>query len=98
MEKVTKPTVKTLATGNKLVAKQMQANAGELLPAHLANVESILFIQEGECVFKMNDKDHVLKQGDAIVVPPGTKHQIRANKDFKAIHFMTNEIKFEFFD
>ncbi len=98
MEKVTKPLVKVLATGNKLVAKQMQAKAGELLPAHLANLESILFIQEGECIFKMNDKDKVLKQGDAIVVPPDTKHQIKASKDFKAVHFMPNEIKFEFFD
>ena len=98
MEKVTKPLVKVLATGNKLVAKQMQAKAGELLPAHLANVESILFVQEGECIFKMNDKDKVLKQGDAIVVPPDTKHQIKASKDFKAVHFMPNEIKFEFFD
>lgn len=98
MEKVTKPKVKTLTTGTKLVAKQMQANAGELLPAHLANLESILVVQEGECTFKMNDEDKVLKQGDAIVVPPGIKHQIKANKDFKAIHFMPNEIEFEFFD
>lgn len=98
MEKVTKPKVKTLASGNKLVAKQMQANAGELLPAHLANMESILTIQEGECTFKMNDVDKVLKQGDAIVVPPEIKHQIKANTDFKAIHFMPTEIEFKFFD
>ena len=98
MEKVTKPKVKMLTSGDKLTAKQMQANAGELLPAHLADVESILFIQEGECIFKMNDKEHVLKQGDAIVVPPETKHQIKAGTDFKAIHFMPNEIKFKFFD
>ena len=97
MEKVTKPTVKTLTTGNKLIAKQMQGNAGELLPAHLASEESILFVQEGECILNINDKDHVLKQGDAIVVPPEIKHQIRVIKDFKAVHFMPNEIKFKFF-
>lgn len=98
MEKVTQPTVKTLASGSKLIAKQMQANAGELLPAHLANVESILLIQEGECIFKMNAKDKVLKQGDVIIVPPDTKHQIKANHDFKAVHFMPKAIKFEFFN
>lgn len=97
MEKVTKPKIKTLASGSKLVAKQMHANAGELLPAHLANMESILFVQEGECLFKMNDEEQVLKQGDAIVVPPKMKHQIKANKDFKGIHFMPNDIEFEFF-
>ncbi|MGO3183911.1 MAG: cupin domain-containing protein [Aequorivita sp.] len=98
MEKVTKPKVKMLASGKKLVAKQMQANAGELLPAHLANLESILVVQEGECVFKINDENHVLKQGDSIVVPPEIKHQIKANKDFKAIHFMPKDIEFKFFD
>ena len=98
MEKVTKPTVKTLTTGTKLIAKQMQANAGELLPAHLASVESILLVQEGECILNINDKDHVLKQGDAMVVPPGIKHQIKVIKDFKAVHFMPKEIEFKFFD
>lgn len=98
MEKITKPKVKTLITGNKLVAKQMQANEGELLPTHLANMESILLIQEGECILKMNGEDQVLKEGDAIVIPPETKHQIKASKDFKAAHFMPNEIKFTFFN
>lgn len=98
MEKVTNPKVKTLATGTSLIAKQMQANAGELLPAHLANVESILLMQEGECIFKMNDEDLVLKPGDTMLVPPEIKHQIKAITDFKAVHFMPKDIKFTFFN
>jgi len=98
MEKVTKPKVKMLTSGNKLMAKQMQAKAGELLPIHLANAESILLVQEGECIIKLNDKDNILKQGDAFVVPPDVKHQIKVNRDFKAVHFMPNEIEFIFFD
>jgi hypothetical protein len=39
MEKVTKPKVSAIASGNHLVAKQMQAEAGDLLPMHLADVE-----------------------------------------------------------
>lgn len=88
MHKVTQCKVKILVSGTALIAKQMQANAGELLPAHLASVESILLVQKGECVFKMNDKDLVLTPGDSIVVPPDIQHQIKANKDFKAFHFM----------
>ncbi|NEN22373.1 cupin domain-containing protein [Cryomorpha ignava] len=76
----------------------MQANAGELLPVHLASLESILLVQEGECTFKMNDKEHVLKAGDALVVPPEIKHQIKANTDFKAVHFMPKKIVFKFFE
>lgn len=98
MENIAKPKVKTLASGTQFIAKQMKANSGDLLPAHLASVESILFIQEGECIFKMNDIDQELKQGDAIIVPPETKHQIKAITHFKAVHFMPKEIEFKYFD
>lgn len=98
MEEVINPRIKLLASGDKLIAKQMQANAGEVLPIHLANLESILFVQEGECIIIMNDQEYVLKQGEAMAVPPEIKHQIKVNKDLKAIHFMSTEIKFKFFN
>lgn len=97
MEKVTKPRVTVLASGDNLNAKQMQANAGDLLPKHLANIESLLFVQEGECFLKINGEDKLLKEGDAFIVPPETKHQIKAKTDFKGVHFMPNDIKFQFF-
>ncbi len=97
MKKITKPTVKTLATGSQLVAKQMSSEKGDLMPAHLANAESILFVHQGECTFKMDNKEHLVKEGEAIIIPAEAKHQIEANEDFKGIHFMPNNIEFEFF-
>lgn len=97
MDKVTKPKVKTLASGKELIAKQMQANAGDLLPKHLANFESVLFIHEGECILTINNEEKILKQGDAFIVPPEKIHQIKAVTDFKGIHFMPDKIKFQFF-
>lgn len=97
MEKVTKPKVKSIASGNTLTAKQMQAEAGDLLPKHLADMESILFVQEGKCTLTINDEDNILNQGDTFIVPPKAKHQIKANADFKGIHFMPKEIEFQFF-
>ncbi|TYB75923.1 cupin domain-containing protein [Bizionia myxarmorum] len=75
----------------------MQANAGDLLPKHSADLESILFIHEGECVLTINDEDIILKQGDGFVIPPKTTHQIKVVSDFKGIHMMPIAIKFEFF-
>jgi quercetin dioxygenase-like cupin family protein len=98
MEKTTNPKVKLLASGTNLVAKQMQANAGDLLPKHLANVESILFVQEGECILKINGEDKLLKQGDTFVIPPETKHQIKAETMFIGVHFMPKNIEFQFFE
>ncbi|MEO7313963.1 MAG: cupin domain-containing protein [Ginsengibacter sp.] len=98
MEKVTKPNVRDIALGKNLIAKQMQAEAGALLPKHLADVESILFIHEGECNLNMNEEDIVLKKGEGYVIPPNTKHQIKVITDFKGLHFMPAGIKFEFFN
>lgn len=98
MEKITKPNVRTITSGNKLVAKQMQAKAGALLPEHLADLESILFIHEGECILNMNDEDIVLKTGEGYVIPADVRHQIRVTADLKGLHIMPKEIKFEYFD
>ncbi len=97
MEEVTKPNVRTIASGKNLVAKQMEAKAGDLLPKHLANVESILFVHEGECILKINDEDIEIKQGSGYIIPPETKHQIKAITDFKGLHCMPKEIEFEYF-
>lgn len=97
MDKVTKPKVKLLASGTELTAKQMQGNAGELLPEHLADVESVIFIHEGECILHIHDEDKHLKPGEAMIIPPDVKHQFKAITDFKGIHFMPKNIKFQFF-
>lgn len=82
MEKIIIPTVSVLATGTDFAAKQMQANANEVMPLHHANLESILFIYEGECILQMNDEELLLKLGEAVVIPPLIKHQIKAVKDY----------------
>ncbi|MCG2461163.1 AraC family ligand binding domain-containing protein [Flavobacteriaceae bacterium F89] len=97
MEKVTRPNIGTIATGKNLVAKQMQAKAGDLLPKHRADKESILFLHEGECVLKISGEDILLKTGEGYVIPPEIIHQIKAVTDFKGLHFMPIAIKIEFF-
>lgn len=96
--KVTNPKVKLLSKGEKFNAKQMEAKAGELLPKHLATIESVLIVLEGECVLTLAGTDHTLKPGDSFIVPSDIEHQIKAIKDFKAVHVMTNDIQFKFFD
>lgn len=98
MKEVIKPRVRTLASGTNLIAKEMAGKKDKLLPKHLADVESVIFIHEGECVLHINDEDVVLKPGDAFIVPPNVKHQFKGTTDFKGIHFMPKDIKFEFFD
>lgn len=97
-KKVTPPKVTLLAQGNELVAKQMAAQAGDLLPKHSASVESLLYIVEGEGFIHLNHEDLPLSQGKTLVIPPKQIHQIRATTDFRAIHFMPKSIQFKFYN
>ncbi len=98
MTEVTQPRIVQLANGERFNAKQMEAGAGDLLPKHIASIESVLVVLNGECVLSIAGTDHVLKPGDCFVVPPDVEHQIRVIEDLRAVHVMTNDIRFTFPD
>lgn len=97
MKHVVNPKVKLLAEGEIFVAKEMAARAGEMLPKHRASKESVLIIQEGACILHLEDADLNLQIGEVYVVAADLIHQIEALEDFKAVHVMPKDIKFEFF-
>lgn|SRR5690554_5880227 len=98
MEKVIKPRVTPLASGAKYTAKKMQGKADLYLPKHTSDIESIIFIHQGECILIMDNEEIPMKPGDAYIIPPKVKHQFKGITDFEGIHFMPKDIKFEFFD
>src|SRR5690606_41330049 len=96
MEKIIIPTVSVLATGTDFAAKQMQANANEVMPLHHANLESILFIYEGECILQMNDEELLLNRGKPGVIHPLINNKFKELRDYKGIHLRPKAIKLEF--
>ncbi|WP_026449948.1 cupin domain-containing protein [Aequorivita capsosiphonis] len=96
MTMISNPKVKLLEDGENLRIKQMSGDSGQFLPKHKASHESILVVIEGECVIRFDDKDHVLAEGDSLVVPANLWHQIEVKRDLRALHIMPKEIGFEF--
>lgn len=88
--------VTPLEEGSLLVAKRMEGAEGISFPGHTASVESVLVVTEGRCVVKFRDADRVLSAGDTFLVPPDEWHQVVADPDFRAVHVMPKEIRFEF--
>ena len=86
--KVSQPKVKKISQGHTMEIKQMSAKAGELLPKHSANVESVLVVTQGKCNLMMNGENHALSAGESFIVPKELKHQISVEEDFKAYHIM----------
>lgn len=89
-------TVTPLEEGALFSTKRMEADSERLLPRHRASIESVLVVIDGACVVAMRGTDHMLERGDSLVIPADEWHQIRAHPEFKAIHVMPREIRFEF--
>lgn len=96
MEPSGKSKVTPLQEGVLFTTKRMEATSGMSMPRHRSSIESVLVVTEGQCIIKFDDKNHALAQGESFVVPAQMWHQVVADPDFKAVHIMPKEIRFEF--
>jgi mannose-6-phosphate isomerase-like protein (cupin superfamily) len=71
---------------NSSVRNQSLAEAtvppGATTEAHLhPNSEEIYYVLSGSGEFALGSEQSTLQTGDAVTIPPGTKHQIRNNSE-----------------
>lgn len=93
MKKVT-----PLQEGALLSAKRMEGTSETPFPGHTASIESVLVVTEGRCIIEFADARHELQAGDAFLVPPDQWHRVTGDPDFKAVHVMPTDIRFDFFE
>src|SRR5690349_17042258 len=53
--------------------------AGEAVPEHTHQVEEVLLVTVGECTIIANGLSDSARVGDAVIIPPGTRHAIKQN-------------------
>jgi len=53
----------------------------EAVPEHTHEVEEILLVTAGECTVTVNGQPEAAKTGDAVIVPPATRHAITHHSD-----------------
>lgn len=56
---------------------------GEGLSEHTAPYDALLHLLEGEAEVTISGKMNSLEQGEAIILPAGKPHEVRASKRFK---------------
>lgn len=85
-----------LKDGAVLMTKRMEGSEGTAFPTHSASLESALVMLDGSATITFPDAVHELHAGDTFIVPAGDIHQVIAAPDFKAIHIMPKDIRFNF--
>lgn len=88
--------VTPLQEGSLFTTKRMEGTSGVSMPRHRSSIESVLVVTDGQCIIQFDDEHHALTEGESFVVPADVWHQVVANPDFKAVHVMPKEIRFEF--
>jgi quercetin dioxygenase-like cupin family protein len=58
---------------------------GQELSEHTSTQHAIVHVLSGECEFKLSGKDHVLKAGDYLYMPPNAPHAVRAKQQFSML-------------
>ena len=86
----------SLENGDVLMTKRMEGTDGTPFPKHTASLESALVVLEGACMITFDDAVHELHPGDTFIVPANEVHQVVGKPDFKAIHIMPKDIRFDF--
>lgn len=86
----------SLQDGAVLMAKRMEGTDSTPFPKHSASLESALVMVEGTMTITFPDAVHELKAGDTFIVPADDPHQVVGTPDFKAIHIMPKDIRFDF--
>jgi len=74
------PTLQRLvdrANGSDAVTILINIFAGnQAVPEHTHEVEEVLLVTAGECTITVNGLPEAAREGDAVIVPPGTNHAI----------------------
>lgn len=58
---------------------------GQELTEHTSTQHALVQILSGQCEFSLSGKVHELKSGDAVYMPPGAPHALKATEQFSML-------------
>lgn len=61
----------------------MAVDEGEGLSTHAAGGDAMAYLLEGEALITVDGVEHLVKAGEAILMPVGIPHSLKATKRFK---------------
>jgi len=96
MDNQLKPQMSLFQKGEKFKALKVSGNANAKMPLHFATREVVIFIEKGEALLGISDREITLKAGDSQIIPAMQPHTLLIKDDFQAIVIMEieSEIKF----
>jgi quercetin dioxygenase-like cupin family protein len=83
-----RPTLQRLvdrASGSDAVTILINNFTGDqAVPEHSHEVEEVLLVTAGECTIAVNGRPEAAREGDAVIIPPGSSHAIRQQQAIRS--------------
>ena len=76
---------KTLAQNSRQSITLFAFDKGEEISAHKSGGDAMVFALDGKGKITIDGKEHILKKGDAIVMPAQIPHAVYAEEQFKML-------------
>jgi quercetin dioxygenase-like cupin family protein len=67
--------------GEKAMLVRFELKKGAIIPKHHHHNEQITYIVKGAVVVTIEDKEHHVKAGEVLIIPPNVPHQFEALED-----------------
>lgn len=90
------PAIQQIYTGNALKVLQVTGEYNALMPLHYSTKEAVVTILEGSAILDMDNKEHLLKFSDSVIIPANQAHSLTVITKMKAIVVMPVDSTIEF--
>jgi quercetin dioxygenase-like cupin family protein len=71
---------RVIHTQNMTIAR-IKLEKSAVVPEHSHHHEQISMVEEGSIRFVVEGREHILRAGDTLTIPPHVKHQVEALED-----------------
>jgi quercetin dioxygenase-like cupin family protein len=69
---------------------KVEFSSKEIVGEHLhSDMYEIMYVEEGEGIFKIDGVEHPVKKGDCITVEPNEKHEVKVTGEVPLVLFVT---------
>jgi quercetin dioxygenase-like cupin family protein len=96
MKTTNKPELVLLKTGALFKVLKVNGQSGMQMPLHYSTKEAVIIVQEGSALLKIDEKEHLLQDGDSFIIPARQNHNLSVKSEFKALVIMPLDANIEF--
>lgn len=91
-----RPAIQQIYTGHVLKVLEVTGEHNAYMPLHYSTKEAVINILEGSAILDIDNKEHLLKFSDSMIIPANQTHSLTVITKMKAIVVMPLDSTIEF--